>query len=191
MNLAGLTSLWLKLTPQSCYHPNPRSNSLKVELRKGLGRGFGSSKGCCVHGGHQQMKEGPRGYIYPIPKSQPLLCRLCVCRNFRHSVGSFDLVKIVRLRTPHRKIHGTSNGGRNQQKLQEPKLQVSDLCLSCVVSISSSHFGISQQSFCISLKSTVFPIIKFKIEIYKRSSMKLKHRFFSKFGILYCSFQYQ
>ena len=69
--------------------------------------------------------------------------------------------------------------------------QVSVLCLLWVVSISISHFCISRPSFRIPLNSTVFSILKFKIEIYKRSSMKLKHRFLRKYGVVDCSLLFQ
>ena len=69
--------------------------------------------------------------------------------------------------------------------------QVSVLCLLWVVSISISHFCISRPSFRIPLNSTVFSILKFKIEIYKRSSMKFIHRLLSKYGVVSCSFSFQ
>ena len=59
-----------------------------------------------------------------------------------------------------------------------------------VVSISIRHFGICKLCFHIPLNSTIFPILKVKIEIYKRSSMKLKHLLFSKYGVINCSFSF-
>jgi hypothetical protein len=69
--------------------------------------------------------------------------------------------------------------------------QVSALYLSWVVSISGMFFGISKHFFGIPLYSTVFAVLKFKIKIYKRSSMKLKHRLFRKYGIFSCSSSFQ
>ena len=60
-----------------------------------------------------------------------------------------------------------------------------------VVSISIRLFAISTSSFRIPLNSMVFPILKFKIKIHKRSSMKLEHRFFSKQSVVNCSVSFQ
>ena len=40
-------------------------------------------------------------------------------------------------------------------------------CLSMVITILVKHFGIFKQSFLIPLSSSVFPILKFKVEIHK------------------------
>jgi len=56
---------------------------------------------------------------------------------------------------------------------------------------SQDHYGIFKTSFRIPLNSTVFPKLKFKIENHERSSIKLKHRLFSKYIIVNCSFSIQ
>jgi hypothetical protein len=56
---------------------------------------------------------------------------------------------------------GTSNPPRVSEK---SSVQVCDLCLSWVVSISNKHSDIFKLSICIPLNSMVFPILKFKIE---------------------------
>ena len=99
----------------------------------------------------------------------------------------------IRRSKPHPLWVGTSDTG---SELPNPiatagiSAQVSALCLSWVVSISIRHFGICKLSFHIPLNSTIFPILKVKIEIYKRSSMKLKHLLFSKYGVINCSFSF-
>jgi hypothetical protein len=53
--------------------------------------------------------------------------------------------------------------------------QACDLCLSWVISIGIKHFDIFKLSIHIPLNSTVFPILKFKIEngVYQRLSSKM------------------
>jgi hypothetical protein len=61
------------------------------------------------------------------------------------------------------------------ESVRKLSAQVYVLHLSWVVRISIKHFDIFKLSIHIPLNSTVFPILKFKIEINKKSSFKLQH----------------
>ena len=52
------------------------------------------------------------------------------------------------------------------------------------------YFGIFTLLFSVPLNSTVIPILNFKIENYKRSSLKLIHHLFSEYGVVNCSFSF-
>jgi hypothetical protein len=62
--------------------------------------------------------------------------------------------------------------------------QVCAKCLSKNMLAFQGRFGIFHSIFRIPLNSTMFSILKFKIKIYKRFSIKLKYHLFSKLGEL-------
>ena len=64
----------------------------------------------CVRGESATNERGGEGVFIAAPQKLDVAEVLCVCRNFRHRVGTSDQFKFTRPRGFYRKLLGTSDG---------------------------------------------------------------------------------
>ena len=64
----------------------------------------------CVRGESAANERGGEGVFIAAPQKLDVAEVLCVCRNFRHRVGTSDQFKFTQLRGFYRKLLGISEG---------------------------------------------------------------------------------